>query len=68
MYLPENAKRPEQYISRNGMDTHARQVETKHARSLPPAPMRHWGKHGPHGLKAGPFGDPEISLGWRHSG
>lgn len=53
------------------MDTHARQIETKHARSPPAGPMRHWGNMGHMGhmvKKAGQFGDPEISLGWRHSG
>lgn len=33
--------------------------------------MRHWGNMGHMGhmvKKAGQFGDPEISLGWRHSG
>lgn len=53
------------------MDTHARQIETKSARFHPAGPMSHWGNMGHMGhmvKKAGHFGDPEISLGWRHSG
>ena len=53
------------------MDPHARQIETKPARFPPAGPMRHWGGmgHMDHMVrKAGQFGDPEISLGWRHSG
>ena len=40
------------------MDTHARQIETRHARYPPAGPMRHWGDigpHGPHGQESGPL-------------
>lgn len=63
MYLPAHAKDKSNIYSRNGMDTHARQVETN-----PHDPSRRLNVTlGPHGQEAGHAGDPEISLGWRHS-